>query len=110
MSPKKRGERWEQIRLAAFEGYRLPLDMPIGRVTAQHIADFRDTRGAKVGPASVLRELALLSSVFETARLEWGWVTSNPCRDIRNPPTAGYCCSPTEPRASGKLFFAAMKK
>lgn len=25
VSPKKRGERWEQIRLAAFEGYRLPL-------------------------------------------------------------------------------------
>src|SRR3546814_13683446 len=26
VSPHKRGERWEQIRLAAFEGYLLPLD------------------------------------------------------------------------------------
>jgi len=85
VSPKKRGERWEQIRLAAFEGYRLPLDLPIGRVTAQHVATFRHARGASVGPAAVLRELTLLSSVFEAARLEWGWVDKNPCRDIRKP-------------------------
>jgi integrase len=41
-----------------------------------------------VGPASVLREISLLSSVFETARLEWRWVSSNPCRDIRKPAEA----------------------
>jgi len=86
VSPAKRGERWEQVRLAAFEGYRLPLDLPVGQVTAQHVADFRDARGASVGPASVLRELTLLSSVFVTAQREWGWVTANPCRDIRKPP------------------------
>jgi len=85
VSPAKRGERWEQIRLAAFEGYSLPLDTPIGQVTAQHVAGFRDARGATVGPASVLRELTLLSSVFQTAQREWGWVTANPCRDIRKP-------------------------
>lgn len=85
VSPTKRGERWEQVRLAAFESYRLPIDLPIGRITAQHIATFRDARGASVGPAAVLRELTLLSSVFEAARLEWGWVDRNPCRDIRKP-------------------------
>ena len=85
VSPTKRGARWEQIRLAAFEGYRLPIDLPIARVTAQHVATFRDARGASVGPAAVLRELTLLSSVFEAARLEWGWVDRNPCRDIRKP-------------------------
>jgi len=86
VSPTKRGERWEQIRLAAFEGYNLPLDLPVGQVTPQHVAGFRDARGATVGPASVLRELTLLSSVFHTAKLEWGWVQANPCRDIRKPP------------------------
>ncbi|WP_322997155.1 site-specific integrase [Castellaniella sp.] len=85
VSPTKRGERWEQIRLAAFESYRLPLDEAIGRVTSQHVADFRDSRGASVGPASVIREMTLLSSVFETARIEWGWVDVNPCRGIRKP-------------------------
>lgn len=87
VSPTKRGERWEAVRLAAFEGYQLPLDTQIARVTAQHIATFRDSRRAKVGPASVLRELTLLSSVFQTAKLEWGWVEHNPCRDIRKPPS-----------------------
>jgi len=85
VSPLKRGARWEQLRLRAFEGYRLPLDVPMGRVTAQHIADFRDARNATVSNGSVLRELTLLSSVFETARREWGWVSDNPCRDIRKP-------------------------
>lgn len=92
VSPTKRGARWEEVRLAAFEGYKLPLDTPIGRVTAQHIADFRDARAAskgrgdaKLGAASVLREITLLSSVFQTAKLEWGWVDNNPCRDIRKP-------------------------
>ncbi|OWT72998.1 MULTISPECIES: site-specific integrase [unclassified Achromobacter] len=87
VSPSKRGYRWEAVRLAAFEqpGHKLPLALPIGRVTPQHIADFRDARGAKVGPAAVLREITLLSSVFQTARLEWRWVDSNPCRDIRKP-------------------------
>lgn len=87
VSINKRGERWEQIRLAAFEqpGYRLPLDSPLAGVTPQHIADFRDVRGLKLKDSSVLRELTLLSSVFETARLEWGWATANPCKDIRKP-------------------------
>ncbi|MER1940610.1 site-specific integrase [Castellaniella sp. FW104-16D08] len=85
VSPTHRGERWEQVRLAAFEGYPLPLDTPLGKVTTQHIADFRDARGARVGPASVRREITLLSSVFEACRLEWGWIGSNPCSDARKP-------------------------
>lgn len=85
VSPLRKGERWEQIRLAAFEGYFLPVDSPLAKVGSQHIAAFRDARSQKVGPSSVLRELALLSSVFEAARLEWKWVEKNPCRDIRKP-------------------------
>jgi len=40
VSPHKRGQRRERLRLSAFEGYRLSLDSPIAKVTAQHIADF----------------------------------------------------------------------
>lgn len=87
VSPSKRGEHWEVIRLAAFEkpSYGLPLDLPMAQVTPQHVADFRDVRGAKLKDSSVLRELTVLSSVFEAARLEWGWAKHNPCRDIRKP-------------------------
>src|SRR5690606_21040709 len=85
VSPTKRGEKKELIRLAAFEKYKLPLDTPISEITAQDIADFRDDRLKTVKVASVLRELNMLSSVFETARLEWGLVSNNPCKDIRRP-------------------------
>lgn len=85
VSPEKRGAHWEKVRLAAFEGYALPLDTPMGAVTAQHIAAFRDSRLLKVSAGSVRREISILSSMFETARLEWGWASSNPCRDIRKP-------------------------
>ncbi|MCS3504973.1 site-specific integrase [Achromobacter sp. JUb104] len=85
ISPLRKGERWEQVRLAAFESYLLPLDLPISKVTPQHVAAFRDARSKKVGPSSVLRELSLLASVFEAARLEWEWVDLNPCRGIRKP-------------------------
>lgn len=88
VSPTKRGERWELVRLAAFEAYRLPLDTKIGSVTPTDIATYRDSRGAKVGPGSVLRELTLLSSVFEAARRDWGWVDANPCKEIRKPTEA----------------------
>lgn len=90
VSPTKRGEHWEQIRLKAFEEYKLPHDAPIADVTPQHIADFRDARAKSVGPASVLRELTILSSVFEAARLEWGMIDKNPCRDIRKPAQAAH--------------------
>lgn len=85
VTPTKRGEKKEAIRLAAFEKYKLPLDTPISEITAQDIADFRDDRLKTVKAASVLRELNMLSSVFETARLEWGLVSKNPCKDIRRP-------------------------
>lgn len=85
VSPKRKGERWEQVRLAAFESYELPLDLAISKVTAKHIGAFRDDRAKMVGPSSVLRELSLLASVFESARLEWEWVDQNPVRGIRKP-------------------------
>lgn len=85
VTPNKRGARWEEVRLAAFEGYLLPLDSPIGKVTPEHMALFRDSRLKSVGTASVRRELSILSAMFETARKEWGWVRGNPCSDISKP-------------------------
>ena len=57
VSPHKRGERWEQVRLSAFESYLLPKDKRMGDITPADIALFRDSRLKKVGPASVLREI-----------------------------------------------------
>jgi integrase len=38
-----------------------------------------------VSPGTVLRELTLLSAVFEVARREWRWLDANPVKIIRKP-------------------------
>jgi len=88
VSPLKRGEHWEQVRLAAFERLALPIDKMMTEVSAADIAAFRDSRLKAVKGATVAREMGLLSSVFESARREWGWIQVNPCRDVRKPPAA----------------------
>lgn len=55
-------------------------DAPVDAVTPQHVAQYRDRRGAKV---RANRELALLSHVFNLAR-EWGYTSKdNPVRGVR---------------------------
>lgn len=88
VSPTRRGERWEQIRLAAFEGLALPMEKIISDVTAADIALFRDSRLKVVSNGTVIRELALLSAVFEAARRDWGWGGINPCKEVRKPASA----------------------
>ncbi|WP_420177862.1 hypothetical protein [Kerstersia gyiorum] len=56
VASKKRGWRWECVRLKAFESYRLPLDLPIARVRAQHIALFRDARASVDLPPGLVRD------------------------------------------------------
>lgn len=54
----------------------------IDTITPQHIAVYRDKRGAKA-PVRANREIALLSHVFNMAR-EWGLTAKeNPCRGVR---------------------------
>ena len=84
VAPKRRGERWEIIRLVAL-ARQIP-DKRIGDVTAADLARYRDKRLQEVSPGAVLRDLGLLSAVFEAARADWGWITVNPVRAIRKPP------------------------
>ncbi|MDJ0685359.1 MAG: site-specific integrase [Alphaproteobacteria bacterium] len=89
-SPKRRGARWEVIRLS-----RLARD-PLGQVRVSEVgpsdlAAWRDRRMAEVSAGSVRRELALLSAVFNVACREWRVLDQNPVSEIRKPP-------PTPPR------------
>jgi len=86
VSPGKRGRRWEEIRLAALErAPNFPAGLLIDAVDTSHLAAWRDARLLQVSPGTVLREVALLSAVFETARREWKWITTNPFSDLRRP-------------------------
>lgn len=84
VSPTKRGCRWEQIRLEAFER-DLPIGEPVGNITPEMLGAWRDARLGRVSAGSVLREFGLLSAVLETARREWRWIETNPARDVRKP-------------------------
>jgi integrase len=86
VSPTKGGERWERVRIALM--LRSP-DFPsgnVGEITPTDIGQWRDIRLGQVKPGSVIRELGLLSAIFEHARREWRYIKANPVADVRKPP------------------------
>lgn len=85
VTPAKRGNAKEAIRLSAFERHALPIDQPIASLTTAHLAAWRDARLAVNARGSVLRDISLLSAVLETTRREWGWIQANPMADLRKP-------------------------
>lgn len=85
VSPVRKGWRWEMLRLEAFKRSVLPCKLRLPQITPEHIAAWRDARIKDVAPGTVLREVTLLSSVFEMAIREWRWIGSNPVRIIRKP-------------------------
>jgi integrase len=85
VTPPKRGNAKEAIRLQAFERQALPLAKPMASITPADLAAWRDARLAVNARGAVLRDMSLLSSVLETARREWGWLQSNPLADVRRP-------------------------
>ena len=86
VSPTKDGERWELVRLGAFQKEdSLPCDKPLDDVTSDDLGVWRDARLKKVSAGSILRDIAMLSAVLETARREWKWCKVNALNDMRKP-------------------------
>ncbi len=86
-SPKRRGEAWEVIRLKAFENkdHGLPIRTLLSRITDDDVKAWRDRRLVHVSRGTVIRDMTLLSSVLETARVEWKWLKANPLRGVKKP-------------------------
>lgn len=86
VTPSKRGERWESLRINAMLGMaELPLDSPLSRIQPADFDAWRRARTRKVKPGSLLREFGILSAVFEHARRELRLIPSNPVADVRKP-------------------------
>lgn len=88
VSPTKRGESKELIRLAAFmkpAHAPLPINKRMAEITTADLVAWRDARLAVTARGSVLRDMTLLGSVFEVARREWQWIPANPMRDVKRP-------------------------
>lgn len=87
VSPKKRGGRWEIVRLALLEKDRIGA-IKLSALTPADLADWRDRRLAEVQAASVTREMGLISAVLTRARKEWGLIKASPMSDVRRPAKA----------------------
>lgn len=86
VSPTKRGESKEIIRLQAFARHpAMPVKRKLSELTTADLAAWRDARLKVNARGSVLRDMTLLSSVLEQARREWGWVSVNVMREVRRP-------------------------
>ncbi len=90
VTPIKRGARAEAYRLQAFmakDGHAKALARKlVSSVTPADVASWRDDRLKAVGAGTVAREFNLLSSVFNVARLEWGYTNLlNPCQGVKKP-------------------------
>lgn len=86
VSPTKRGEAKELLRLAAFAKHpSFPARVRLADLQPKHLAAWRDARLAVNSRGSVLRDMTLVSHVLEVARREWRWIASNPMKDVRRP-------------------------
>jgi integrase len=100
VTPLKRGAHDEAIRLKALERRRIG-KLALVNVTPSAVAAFRDERLAECNPATVIRDLAVLSSIFNHARREWGINFPNPVALVRkpaSPPGRDRILSPEEER------------
>ncbi|MCK9608642.1 MAG: site-specific integrase [Methylomonas sp.] len=88
ITPNKKGEKQERYRLLAIKkqiGHHI-----IGAIQSKHIASYRDSRiNEGLASATVLRELADLSHLFNIAVKDWGFpLNNNPVLQIRKPAKA----------------------
>jgi integrase len=60
-------------------------EVNMAQLSPKHMADYRDERLKVIKPNTVIRELAILSSVINHARREWGLNVINPVTMIKKP-------------------------
>jgi len=84
VSVKKKGERWERIRIEKFLKDDLA-KIKIADLSKSHFADWRDRRLKEVSALSVLREWALLSHCLQIAVTEWEYLKVNPMAGLKKP-------------------------
>jgi integrase len=86
--PDKRGWSKEGIRVKAFRSSKdhasLPLKRRLSDITPTDLNAWRDARLKLNARGTVLRDMTLLSAVFEKCK-EWGWIQTNPIAEVKRP-------------------------
>jgi integrase len=83
-TPKKRGAKWEYNRLNAFQRDALAT-LEVADINTQDLVAWRDRRLLKVCASTVRRDVAVLSAVFQIARTEWRYMSTNPLVGLKLP-------------------------
>lgn len=88
VTPDKRGWAKEAVRINAFRTSKdhatLPRKRRLADITRTDLNAWRDARLRLNARGGVLRDMTLLSAVFEKCG-EWGWIQSNPMREVKRP-------------------------
>lgn len=84
-SVKKKGARWEGVRLTAMSKHKLLCGVPLAKLTPTLLSKWRDDRLGEVKGSSVLRDIHLMNSMFNVAVREWCCMVSNPLTGLERP-------------------------
>ena len=84
ITPTKRGHAQEVIRLNSMLRHRIAA-LSMSNLSPLAMAEYRDERLRTCQANTVIRDLAVLSSIINHARNEWGFAIQNPVEMIRKP-------------------------
>jgi integrase len=85
VTPRKRSAPVEAVKIGVIlKDPTLP-GLKMSALTSAAVAAWRDRRLAQVGPATVIREMGILSAALNHARREWGIHVENPIRYVKKP-------------------------
>lgn len=109
ISINKKGGQAERQRMTKMFGM-LIATLTLDAIKPADIARYRDDL-VKQGfaPASILRDLALLSHVFTIARTEWSLPVGNPVKDVRKPRVSNARDRRLTPHEMERLLAACRK-
>jgi len=84
VAPNMRSADTQVIRIKKLMRHTIA-EVNMAHLSPKHVADYRDERLKLNKPNTVIRELAVLSSIINHARREWGLNITNPVTMIRKP-------------------------
>ncbi len=82
VSTHKKGARWEIIRIEKIKRDKLAA-IQLRNLKPADFGEWRDRQD--LAPASIIREMQLMSAALNEARKEWGIISTNPLSDVRRP-------------------------
>ncbi len=108
VAPQMRSADTQAIRVRKLMKHPIA-EVNMAKMSPKHMADYRDERLKVIKPNTVIRELAVMSSVINHARREWGLNISNPVTMIKKPSSTQGRDRILNNEELGRLFFELEK-